>query len=511
MPQSEPNGTHTYVFNSTALSDISSALYHCQSIFSQVKKYLERATGQVKDITPRPNFKIKLSRSEKAKWPFLQPQFHELRNDLRDSKTNLLLMVAVANLAVVQRNPGRQIDEQEQTEMKATIVRLQRAGTQEVRSLDNMSEVEKENRLKRLLQKFSFWKEGRKKDSEDNVDDNQYENSEKHAGAVTQARQVTPSEATREQRQPTQPPVAVTDLASQNRLASQTANPSQTKYSPSPGSLLAEVPLEDVSAENSEGLVNIDAVRPAITDAETVQEDTEGERKKDADELVAENATTSDVEQGKREAAPDLLDKSTPYQQGPLKEESPRQSKVIDIDEPKLSSASTKAKSAHEFLQAWIFNVLPGLSSGFGTSLDIIELTLPETEIRALLQKQEAQHCSPLETLHRLNSYQRHLVLAHIDSGDSKLLHVDVWHKESIPTVFGLLDVVTLIWITSSTERRETSKNGAIPIEPTELINFKDAVGRKFTFPYHLVRSWKVSCHHTPPHRCTLSARTNPS
>ena len=52
-------------------------------------------------------------------------------------------MVAVANLAVAQkRGPSRRIDEQEKTEIKAAIVRLQRAGTLESKRLDGEPEEE---------------------------------------------------------------------------------------------------------------------------------------------------------------------------------------------------------------------------------------------------------------------------------------------------------------------------------------------------------------------------------
>ena len=495
-------------------------MYHCRSIFSQIKKYLERATKQVKRITPRPHSKIKLSRSERAKWPFLQFPFNELRTDLRDSKTNLLLMVAVANLAIVRKeSTGRRIDEREQTEMKATIVRLQRAGTLKVSSLDDNSEEEKDSRVKRLVQKIGFWNGGRKKELEDDVDGNKGGDREKHAGTTAGARQVSSSEAMREQRKPNQPPIAATNS-----------------------------PLDNVSAGNSKGFIKTDIARSATPNAKTAllilenaTASCEGGRESGLDSLTAdvpiqplaseyvsqnhpptktlyEPRIATYESSNKTKKHPDLLNKSKKHQHEPPKEETPKESEVINVDEPKPSSSSTKAKDVHEFLQAWTFSALPGLSSGVGNSVDIIELTLPETEIRARLQKQEAEHRSPLETLHKPNNYQRHLMLAHSYFGDSTLLHVDAWHKERIPTVFGQLDIVTLIWITSSTQRREgpigigalfREKRG-LPSKPKETLNFKDAVGRKFTFPYDQLKSWEVSCHHAPHHRCTRSTAAEP-
>ncbi|EUC43555.1 hypothetical protein COCMIDRAFT_27953 [Bipolaris oryzae ATCC 44560] len=65
---------------------------------------------------------------EKAKWPFLQPQFNDLRSNLRDAKGNLVLMIAVATFALAQRD-GRQrpIHETETLELGSTIVQLEQA------------------------------------------------------------------------------------------------------------------------------------------------------------------------------------------------------------------------------------------------------------------------------------------------------------------------------------------------------------------------------------------------
>lgn len=383
--------------------------------------------------------------------------------------------MVVANLAIAQKqSSGRRVDEREQTEMKTTILRLQRAGTLKESSSNDRSKEAKESGGKRLFQKISFKNGGRKKDLEGDVHDNKDKSKEKHTDTTVGAGQVASNEAMQEQRKPNQPPAADTHSAPQNRLASRVPTPSQTKYSPVSSSLPTEAPLGKASARSSEVSIKVDAGQSSAPNSENAQED---------------------IEDGN----PSLLNKSTQHQQGPPEEAAPKKSEAINAEEPKPSSISTEANHIPGFLQAWTFSVLPGLSSGFGASLSIVELTLLEVEIRALLQKQEAQNSSPLRTLHNLNSYQRHLILAHIDSRGSKLLHVDEWHKESVPTVFGQLEIVTLVWITSSMERREGPvdietlfmEKEAIPNEPKEPINFKDAVGRKFTFPYHLVKSWK--------------------
>ncbi|KAI4609126.1 hypothetical protein J4E83_008767 [Alternaria metachromatica] len=127
IPQPDAQGTLKSVFNSIALNDISHALRRCRSSFTDIEALLRRAFEQV-GKRPALRSNIKLSRFEQAKWPFLQPQFDELRNDLRDAKGNLVLMIAVASLALAQRD-GRQrpIHDTERLELGSTIVQLQRA------------------------------------------------------------------------------------------------------------------------------------------------------------------------------------------------------------------------------------------------------------------------------------------------------------------------------------------------------------------------------------------------
>jgi hypothetical protein len=95
-----------------------------------------------------------LGTSEKAKWPFLPPQFTELRNDLRDSKSNLLLMVTVAHLAITQKGGRRRtVDEEEEADLRTTIVRLQRARTTEVQSIVSGMSEEDVSRMQKFVRK----------------------------------------------------------------------------------------------------------------------------------------------------------------------------------------------------------------------------------------------------------------------------------------------------------------------------------------------------------------------
>lgn len=200
-PKLGPTGTYVSNFTSTALHDISSALRHCRSIFKQVKNYLKKASRQLENssATTTSRDKVSLSRFEKAKWPFLQPQFNDLRNDLRDAKSNLLLMVAVANLGIANRNAaGRRVNEQERAEMRATIVRLQRAGTgtMDVVSLtsDESEIIIRQSGFKRLFKKLGrelgAWRKGRK--GRDGERESESESESEDEGVAVGERSITP-------------------------------------------------------------------------------------------------------------------------------------------------------------------------------------------------------------------------------------------------------------------------------------------------------------------------------
>ena len=192
-------------------------------------------------------------------------------------------MVAVANLAVAQkRGPGRRIDEKEKTEMKATIVRLQRAGTLELKSLDDEPEEEEGSRVKRLFQKLSFWK-GEHSKEPDFVDDNMDKNNEKHAEAATRSRQATSKRAILDQTQPTQGAAEAADSTPQGQLASQASNLYQTNSLLICSNSLAEAQLANASTKSGEGSIETITALFATPNAEIAQEHFESKDGEEAD------------------------------------------------------------------------------------------------------------------------------------------------------------------------------------------------------------------------------------
>ncbi|KAF2746774.1 hypothetical protein M011DRAFT_403936, partial [Sporormia fimetaria CBS 119925] len=126
-----------------------------------------------------------------------------------------------------------------------------------------------------------------------------------------------------------------------------------------------------------------------------------------------------------------------------------------------------------------------------------------------------------MEALQLLNTHQRNLVLRHVESIQARLLYVQTWNWERIPTVFGELEVSILLWVTSTVSTRplrfesdeyfasllrqdvaakSLPKTGAkakarsigtapaVEVEPP--LKFTDAVGRKFVFPWAIVKTW---------------------
>jgi hypothetical protein len=169
-PRPDSGGRYLTILNPNALRDIAYALEHCKSIFEQIRKSSRKASEQLKNVASPKGKKIELSKREKAKWPFLQPRFNELRMDLRDSKTNLLLMVAVANLAMANtRGSGRTLAKNERTEIKRVIATLERRSIgdmqfREGEEIHNDEAGKEDTALRRFLNRFGGTATGKGKD-----------------------------------------------------------------------------------------------------------------------------------------------------------------------------------------------------------------------------------------------------------------------------------------------------------------------------------------------------------
>ncbi|KAI4257644.1 MAG: hypothetical protein L6R42_005525 [Xanthoria sp. 1 TBL-2021] len=92
----------TSICSQSGLETTKNSATICESIFSEIERAAKDASEQLK-TRDRIVGKIKLSKSEKAKWPFLQPSIESLRIDLREAKGTLMLMLQLMNLRASQR------------------------------------------------------------------------------------------------------------------------------------------------------------------------------------------------------------------------------------------------------------------------------------------------------------------------------------------------------------------------------------------------------------------------
>lgn len=477
-------------------------------------------------------------------------------------------MVAVADLAMAQRRGHiRVVDADEQEDLKATIVKLQRMKTVEIEESEEDSEVAKDNLFKRFMQKLRLRRAGLKEETENDTDDDRVQADRAIPTATTAGRNVTLSDKPDEENlsagagpsavEPTPPhqaesrrsrsggpneavPVDGDSGPVQTRHAQLNDNQDPAKISNDALAAADPGAAQSTKAQsNDEGLPVVDLHEITKQDTKdpeaehelhfidvAVQTSVKDDLLRDQPPYMSPAGQTPTRVQGFEQVAEldskhrSTLDQPRPFKaRGPAESTDSSQRGPRHVKEQKASSVSSKATRG-ECLQAWIFSILPGLTTGQGSSLGVIDLSISELEIRALLQKQEAQQNSLSDILNQLNTYQRCAVLDQTRRSNSRLLYIDVWHKESIATVFGELEVVTLMWITSSAEKiseytgsrfdeqnwnmgmgdlkgkAKVGNTTPAPPEPPaeeEPLHFKDAVGRKFVFPFQLVKTWKVS------------------
>lgn len=93
------------IFSQGGLESTRISAAMCERIFLEVEREAKKASEQLRDCKQgrMAGGKIKLSRAEKAKWPFLQPSIDTLRADLREAKGTLMLMLQVTSLALSKR------------------------------------------------------------------------------------------------------------------------------------------------------------------------------------------------------------------------------------------------------------------------------------------------------------------------------------------------------------------------------------------------------------------------
>ncbi|KAL8669626.1 MAG: hypothetical protein Q9168_005791 [Polycauliona sp. 1 TL-2023] len=105
----------TTIFNQGGLDTTRASAAMCETIFKDIEQATKEASEQLRGKNRFTGGKIKLSRSEKLKWPFLQPSIDTLRKDLGEAKafpTSLPLPEDLLNRHYSHHNTSKNIVEQ---------------------------------------------------------------------------------------------------------------------------------------------------------------------------------------------------------------------------------------------------------------------------------------------------------------------------------------------------------------------------------------------------------------
>ena len=117
------------ILNKSGLESTKTAAAMCEKIFSEIETELKKASEQVRRYKPgigkMRGQKIELSKTEQAKWPFLQPRIDGLRTDLRDAKSTLILLLQLATLALNKRMADASLSASELQDSLRAIVAVE--------------------------------------------------------------------------------------------------------------------------------------------------------------------------------------------------------------------------------------------------------------------------------------------------------------------------------------------------------------------------------------------------
>jgi len=417
IPQPDAQGTLKSVFNTVALNDISQALRRCRSSFTDIEALLRRAFEQV-GKRPALRSNIKLSRFEQAKWPFLQPQFDELRNDLRDAKGNLVLMIAVASLALAQRDGRqRQIHETERLELGSTIVQLQRAST-----------------VKTHPQYSSKIPRREVKDSQS------LSTSGVGTNETVSARQTRVFEMANMTKALPPGPPASEEFSSPSSVRAREISLSSTGIS-TPNVSLASVGDTQVRATEIPSIPH-----PSLEPSEPAP--------------ISPPSRIGTWGRQARAQTPSLLQKS-----GRSDRPIPSESRSLNPSSEWTDSAQLHEEQPHEttattndeevrYHIGWTTDYLEGLATGYGNSVERTVMILPEKSLKALVKKYTEEGNDPHIAMSELTREQQRMITGTQMSLDKpELVYVRLERNIPVSSVFGTLEVETLKWVFTHTGR----------------------------------------------------------
>ena len=130
MKKKTSSNKSTGIFKPDQVENVMITSIKCEHIFDELKKILERASQQLRNLynstskNNDPSSRIKLSSLERMKWPFLQPSIQPLRSALGDAKATLTLLLQVVHLRYAHVTAS--LDKEEQNDLIRMIAAMRR-------------------------------------------------------------------------------------------------------------------------------------------------------------------------------------------------------------------------------------------------------------------------------------------------------------------------------------------------------------------------------------------------
>ena len=99
-PTEDPDESHASIFSESSLQITTTSADICHKVIQELQGMLKKASKQIdNDKENVSQEEVTLSRMERIKWIFQQPQLNALRDDLGKAKDSLVLVLQLATLA----------------------------------------------------------------------------------------------------------------------------------------------------------------------------------------------------------------------------------------------------------------------------------------------------------------------------------------------------------------------------------------------------------------------------
>ncbi|KAI9767114.1 MAG: hypothetical protein M1840_005903, partial [Geoglossum simile] len=442
QPKDSSGSVHT-ALSDEGLKQVELATDICRTVFDQLQSVVEGASKQLSNKNPSGQ-KIKLSTSEKAKWPFLQPRIQELRTELFNAKSNLMVVLLIAQLAnaekLTSQNKSSSLPLEQQQRFRAAVLAIRRLEKRPVGDPagNNTTHIP------------GAWRSS-------------LYGTPRSAGSATELGPKTDilgkGKAT---------------LIASARSASKSDSDGDDSHRGTVQSTLDGVSKAIRIVQSAESI-------PAGSDSGVPEEGDEPSRSSVETQMIAPASVTF---------APDnkakLPEKSGPEISAPSTRSTPwhvrkifgrlhrKQSTVTKRTNSRNESTSIEvghpSRPAEAEMLAWTTSVIPTYTGG---DCEIEALPVSEDAIVQYLEQLGKQSASVLEQVNKLNVQQRKLVLDHIREKGLTLVSVGELGHQKLVTVFGDIRITTLVWIT----KRVSSGAGKIR-DGTWLIFVKTLTGK---------------------------------